>query len=86
MTGFHLLATLGGLVILLASPFNAALDFVGIALLQFFVPAVTVAYRASQTGSAKRLAEGLILYWYYYWARIHALALLAMGRNHQFAK
>jgi GT2 family glycosyltransferase len=82
----HLLATIGGLGILLAGPFSFTQRLAIAVLLQLVVPAITVFYRVAQTGRATHLAEGLGLYWLYYWARIHALALLAMGRSHRFVK
>ncbi|MDQ6770300.1 MAG: glycosyltransferase [Gemmatimonadota bacterium] len=86
MMTLHLLATLGGLVVLLAGPFSLPIRFVIAVLLQFAVPAITVAYRSSQTGRAKHLVEGTALYWLYYSARLQALALLAVGRGHRYMK
>ena len=82
----HLLATIGGLVVLFAGPSSLPLRFGIAVLLQLAVPGITVAYRVSQTGRARHLVEGISLYWLYYWARIHALALLAFGRSHRFVK
>lgn len=86
MMSAHLLATIGGLVVLLASPFSLPVRFVIAVSLQFAVPGVTVAYRASQTGRATHLVEGIVLYWLYYSARVQALALLAVGRSHRYVK
>jgi GT2 family glycosyltransferase len=82
----HLLATIAGLVILFAGPFSLLLRLGIAVLLQLAVPAVTVGYRGAQTRRAAHLVEGVGLYWLYYWARIHALALLAFGRSHRFVK
>jgi glycosyltransferase involved in cell wall biosynthesis len=82
----HLLATISGLVFLFAGPFSLPVRFVIALLLQLAVPGITVAYRVSQTGRARYLVEGIGLYWLYYWARIHALALLAFGRGHRFVR
>jgi glycosyltransferase involved in cell wall biosynthesis len=86
MTLAHLLATVAGLTILVASQFSPIKRLLIAALLQLAIPGITVAYRASQTGRSKHLVEGIYLYWLYYWARVHALVLLALGKNHQFAK
>jgi len=82
----HLFATIGGLVVLFAGPFSLPLRFGIAVLLQLAVPGITVGYRVSQTGRARHLFEGISLYWLYYWARVHGLALLAFGRSHRFVK
>ena len=82
----HLIATIGGLAILLAGPFSLPWRLVIAVLLQLAVPGITVAYRVSQTGRARYAVEGISLYWLYYWARVHALALLAFGRSHRFVR
>lgn len=86
MTLAHLLATVAGLFVVVATQFSPITRLLLAMLLQLAIPGITVAYRASQTGRSKHLAEGIYLYWLYYWARVHALTLLALGRNHQFAK
>jgi glycosyltransferase involved in cell wall biosynthesis len=86
MTIAHLFATVAGLIVLIASQFGLIARLLIVVVLQLVIPGITVAYRASQTGRATRLAEGSILYWYYYWARIHALALLALRKSHRYAK
>lgn len=86
MMSVHLLATIGGLIVLLASPFSLPVRFVIAVLLQLAVPGITVAYRASQTGRASHVLEGIFLYWLYYWARVQALALLTVGRSHKYVK
>lgn len=86
MMSVHLLATIGGLVVLFASPFSVPVRLVIAVLLQLAVPGITVAYRASQTGRASHLLEGIGLYWLYYSARLQALALLAAGRGHSYVK
>ncbi|MDQ6770673.1 MAG: glycosyltransferase [Gemmatimonadota bacterium] len=82
----QLLATIGGLVTLFAGPFSLPYRIIIAVLLQLAVPGVTVGYRASQTGRATHLVEGIGLYWLYYCARLNALALLAFGRGHRYAK
>jgi hypothetical protein len=86
MMSVHLLATIGGLVVLFASPFSVPVRLVIAVLLQFAVPSITVAYRSLQTGRATHLLEGIVLYWLYYSARLQALALLAVGRGHRYVK
>jgi GT2 family glycosyltransferase len=82
----QLLATIAGPVILFASHWSLALRLIIAGLLQLAVPAITVAYRVLQTRRGTHLLEGIALYWLYYWARINALALLASGRGHRYAK
>ncbi len=86
MMSVHLLATIGGLVVLFASPLSVPVRFLIALLLQFAVPGITVAYRSWQTGRAAHLVEGIALYWLYYSARVQALALLAAGRGHRYVK
>ncbi|MBC7788367.1 MAG: glycosyltransferase [Anaerolineae bacterium] len=82
----HLLATIGGLLVLAVSPFSLLVRLVIAVLLQLAVPTITVAYRVSQTHRARHLIEGICLYWLYYWARVNALTLLAVGRSHRYVK
>ena len=82
----HLLATIAGLVVLLAGGFSLPIRFLVTLLLQLVVPLITVAYRARQTGNVTHLARGVLLYWLYYWARLHALALVVIGRSHEYGK
>jgi hypothetical protein len=86
MMAVHLLATIGGLVVLLASAFTFPLRLGLAVALQLLVPSITVAYRAAQTGRATHLLEGILLYWFYYSARLQALGLLAVGRSHKYKK
>lgn len=86
MMSVHLLATIGGLIVLLASPVSLPARFLIAVLLQLAVPGITVAYRSLQTGRATHLSQGIVLYWLYYSARLHALALLAVGRGHGYVK
>jgi glycosyltransferase involved in cell wall biosynthesis len=82
----HLLATLSGLVVLFGGPFSLPSRGLIALLLQIAVPAVTVAYRARQTGRASRLSAGVALYWLYYWARLHAFFLVMAGRSGGYRK
>jgi GT2 family glycosyltransferase len=86
MMTVHLLATIGGFVILIAGPFILPLRFFLAVLLQVVAPGVTVAYRALQTGRARRLVAGISLYWLYYCSRVHALGLVVAGRTHRYSK
>lgn len=85
MMGLHLIATIIGLLVLAVSPFSLFVRLGIAVLLQLGIPGITVAYRASQTGHAKHLLEGIDLYSLYYWARVEALALLVVGRSHKYA-
>ena len=82
----QLLATIVCLVVLFAGPWSLALRLIIAGLLQLAVPAITVAYRVRQTRRGTHLVEGIVLYWLYYWARVHALVLLAVGRSHRYVK
>lgn len=82
----HLLATIGGLMMLFAGTIPLPTRLIVALLLQVAVPLVTVAYRVRQTGKVNRLLPGVALYWVYYWARLHALALVASGRSHGYGK
>ena len=86
MMGAHLLATIGGLIVLIAAPFNVAVRGLIALLLQLAVPSITVAYRAWQTGRGSRIAEGIMLYWLYYWARLQALGLVVARSGARYAK
>jgi hypothetical protein len=72
-------STLGLIAIVLAS--GTLLLRVGLALaLQFVAPALTVAHRIRQTRRSSPVGQALILYWLYYWSRLHALIFIASGR------
>ncbi|MDQ6769386.1 MAG: glycosyltransferase [Gemmatimonadota bacterium] len=86
MMGAHLIAIIAGIVILIDASFSLAVRGLIALLLQLAAPATTVAYRASQTGRASRLPEGIILYWLYYWARLQGLALVIAGKGTRYAK
>jgi hypothetical protein len=86
MMGAHMLATIGGILILFAAPFSLVVRASIALLLQLVVPSVTAAYRAWQTGRASRLPEGILLYWLYYWARLQGLALVVAGKSTRYAK
>lgn len=86
MMGSHLLATIAGLAILFGGTFDLATRIAVALLLQLAVPAITVAYRARQTGRPSRFLEGVMLYWLYYWARLQGFALVAAGKGTRYAK
>lgn len=82
----HLFATIGGLVALVGSSFSLSIRLSIALLLQLVVPALTVAYRVRQTRRNSRIVEGITLYWIYYWARLHALALVFAGQSGRYVK
>jgi len=82
----HLLATMAGLAVLAVGDFSWSVRLLTAALLQLAVPVATVAYRAWQTGDASHFLPGVALYWLYFWARLHALAVVAVGKAHKFGK
>lgn len=86
MMSLHLLATIGGLLVILRGPFSLPVRGLIALMLQFSVPGITVAYRARQTGRATQLLRAIVLYWIYYWARLQALTLVVAGKSHRYTK
>lgn len=86
MMVLHLLATMAGLAVLVTSDFSLPVRLFTVFLLQLLVPFASVAYRAGQTGDASRLLAGGALYWLYFWARLHALAVVAVGKAYKVGK
>lgn len=82
----HLLATIVGLIVLVGAHFSLPVRILVAFSLQLPVPIITVAYRVRQTGRATHLGEGFVLYLLYYWARLHAFALLLARQSHRYAK
>ncbi len=82
----HLLATIGGLIFLVAAPFGWPVRALIASVLQFLVPTVTVAYRVRRSGRATHLVKGIGLYWIYYWARLEALVRIIVRGNKNYAK
>ena len=86
MVVVHLIATMVGLAMLLTTALSPLLR-VGFALgLQIVAPLSTVVYRGRRTGGWRSGVPGIFLYWLYYWARIQALALVAVGRSGRYRK
>jgi glycosyltransferase involved in cell wall biosynthesis len=85
MTLVHLASTLAAVAWVLFSP-----EPIGsLALLpasQFPVPAATVAFRMRQTGRPGRPLHAILLYWLYYWARVHALLLVLLRLDRRYRK
>jgi glycosyltransferase involved in cell wall biosynthesis len=86
MMTIHLAATLVGLAILFAGSFGWIAKLSLILVLQLFAPITTVAYRIRQTRRGVGAWRGIILYWFYYWARLQACALLLTGRGRTYQK
>ncbi|HEX6750642.1 MAG TPA: glycosyltransferase [Longimicrobium sp.] len=86
MMAAHLACTLAGVALLFRPgvPLPAALG--GALALQLAVPAATVAYRCAKARRVAALAPNLALYWLYYWARLHSLALIASGKGRRYRK
>lgn len=76
MTVFFLLLTIAGLVICFLGPGNWWVRIGALALCSFFVPSVTVLYRAVQSGRLPRPIRSVFLYWLYYAARVYALCVI----------
>jgi GT2 family glycosyltransferase len=83
----HLVATVVGVVVLFANA-TLALRLAAVVALQCAVPAMTVVYRARLTGrwNAKYAVRGVLLYWLYYWARLHSLAIIIAGQTRRYRK
>jgi glycosyltransferase involved in cell wall biosynthesis len=86
MLAVHLIATLVGLAVLPAAPLSLALRMFTALGLQLAAPVATVVYRGHRTGRWRSGAAGILLYWLYYWARLHALALVTLGRSERYRK
>jgi hypothetical protein len=82
----HLVATVIGLATLLIGPPSIALRMSTALGLQLVAPVGTVVYRGRRTGRWRSGTVGVLLYWLYYWARLHALALVALGRSERYRK
>lgn len=82
----HLLATVVGLLVLIASPFTWGVRGLLAVGLQLAVPAVTVAYRAHGGRRVMDIPRALFLYWLYYWARLQALVLVLFGHGATYVK
>jgi hypothetical protein len=54
--------------------------------LQAVVPVATVAYRCIVARRTTAAGANLVLYWFYYWARLWALVLIVAGRAHRYRK
>ena len=86
MLAVHLIATVIGFATLLIGPPSIALRMATALGLQFVAPVATVVYRGRRTGRWRSATVGVLLYWLYYWARLHALALVALGRSERYRK
>lgn len=82
----HLLATIAGLVVLIAGPFGWLSRGLIAALLQLMVPGLTVAYRSLRARRILNIPRGLFLYWLYYWARLQALVIIISGNSGSYVK
>ncbi len=86
MTLAHLALTLATPAVLPGVRAGAAAALLVAPALQLAVPAATVAFRCMQTRRVRAVLPGLLLYWLYYWSRIHALFLIATGRARDYRK
>jgi GT2 family glycosyltransferase len=82
----HMLATVAGIVLVLAFPAPLLARVALAILLQGAAPAVTVLYRMRQTRRIPNVVAAVALYWVYYTARMHAAALIALGRSASYRK
>jgi glycosyltransferase involved in cell wall biosynthesis len=84
LMGTHALATILGTALILLGFFSSPpLPWVlCIALLlQLLAPGASMAYRSYQLRRPTHLLRGTVLYWLYYWARLHALGRKVLGRG-----
>jgi hypothetical protein len=86
MMAAHLMATLFGLAATLVASWAWPWRVAAFVALQLLAPAVTVAHRIRQTSTVPRLDSALILYWFYYWARLQAFAVVAIGQSDRYMK
>jgi len=82
----HLLLTIAGVIVVFIGGGDVWARLLIAVLLQLAVPATTVAFRVYQTRRWPSIAASLALYWVYYWARAHALALILLQREQQYRK
>lgn len=86
MLALHLVATAAGVAFLVFGPVPLP-GRIGVALLlQSLAPGATVVYRMVQTKRAPRLHHALLVYWIYYWARVHALMLITFRRDGEYRR
>lgn len=86
MSAAHLVASLAGLGVLLATGWPWGWRVAAALGLQLLVPAVTVVHRIRQTRRRAPIAAGLLLYWLYYWARLRAMWLVLLGKSDVYRK
>jgi cellulose synthase/poly-beta-1,6-N-acetylglucosamine synthase-like glycosyltransferase len=86
MLAVHLIATVVGFAALLTTTLSPVWRVSTALGLQLVAPLATVVYRGQRTGRWRSGASGILLYWLYYWARLHALALVALGRSERYRK
>lgn len=82
----HTALSVVGVLALFVSAVGLRMRLATAIVLQFVVPAITVAFRARQTHRIPPLPASLALYWVYYWARVHALILILLGRKDAYRK
>jgi glycosyltransferase involved in cell wall biosynthesis len=82
----HLVATVVGLFVLLVGPLSLLGKLMTALGLQLLAPAATIAYRGHRTRRWGSAPSAVLLYWLYYWARLHALALVMLGRSGRYRK
>jgi GT2 family glycosyltransferase len=82
----HLLATIAGLTVLIASGWSWSTRVALALLLQLLAPAVTVMYRMRRASRPIHLPRAIFLYWIYYWARLEALFLIMTARGAPYIK
>jgi len=86
MLAVHLIATAVGLTALVVGPLSLQGKVITALGLQLVAPFATIVYRGHRTRRWGSVASGILLYWLYYWARLHALALVTLGRSDRYRK
>lgn len=82
----HGVASAAGVLLLAQSGWPLIGRVAGAIVLQFGAALVTVAFRVLQTRRRANLIGGVLLYWLYYWARLHAAGLVLLKRSTAFTK
>lgn len=86
MLAVHIAATFGGIAALM-SPALSIPSKLAVALgLQLIAPVSTVLYRTRRTHQWGAGLAGIVLYWFYYWARVQALFILMLGQSERYRK
>jgi glycosyltransferase involved in cell wall biosynthesis len=82
----HIGATAAGVIVIATMPWSLVDRFVVAAAFQLLAPGLTVAFRLVRQRRLSSILPGLFLYWLYYWARVQALLVIALGKGRRYRK